>query len=100
MWSVQENSDAFFWYVAIPTMAATSAYLFRGSVTRFFTKRRSLKVITRSRKRRAAGEENARLRWLGGAQRAKASETELLNSDVHAGVDVGEKASSSSDRVA
>lgn len=76
-WSVQQNSDAFFWYVSTPTMLVTLAYLMRGSITRFFTKRRSMKGIRRSRRTRAQGESDARTKWMAGMRRRNEARAQI-----------------------
>ena len=56
MWSVQQNSDVLFWYIAIPVQAVIVMYLMRGMIGRL-GRRLELKLWVRKRKRARKVEE-------------------------------------------
>lgn len=61
--AIHDNSDAFFWYVAIPVMVVTIAYLLRGQICRMLSRLRAKRKIGRSRKRRVQNEQTKLTNW-------------------------------------
>lgn len=59
MWSVQEHSDAFFWWIAIPVQVVVSVYLLRGTLGRW-VQRAKMRVWIRGRERRLRRREEGR----------------------------------------
>lgn len=57
MWSVQQNSDVFFWYIAIPVQLVVSAYLLRNVVMRAFQRGRIRRWVRGREKRIQRREE-------------------------------------------